>query len=103
MNRRSLFAAFASLPFAAKITADSPTDDGENLPKDEPHVHTPGDGRGMRRVFLDGKRVEYVFYADTREGVVRFYLENDLGRPYLAGGAVAWAEKRGRVVVTPYT
>lgn len=37
------------------------------------HVHTPSDGRGRRRVLLDGQVVEKVVYADTRKGVVRYY------------------------------
>lgn len=37
------------------------------------HVHTPSDGRGRRRVLLDGHVVEKVVYADTRKGVVRHY------------------------------
>lgn len=37
------------------------------------HVHTPSDGRGPRRVLLDGQVVEKVVYADTRKGVVRHY------------------------------
>jgi hypothetical protein len=37
------------------------------------HIHTPDDGRGIRFVFVDGKRVDGVFYADTLKGVVRAY------------------------------
>lgn len=35
------------------------------------HVHTRGDGRGRRDVFLNGRPVDYVVYADTRAGFVR--------------------------------
>ena len=37
------------------------------------HIHTPGDGRGVREVFIDGKRLNYCFYADTRKGIARCY------------------------------
>lgn len=37
------------------------------------HIHTPKDGRGLRDVFVDGKLVERVFFADTRRGIVRAY------------------------------
>lgn len=35
------------------------------------HIHTAGDGRGPRDVFLNGKLVDRVMYADTRAGIVR--------------------------------
>ncbi|WP_439444453.1 hypothetical protein ABWU93_11400 [Xanthomonas translucens pv. translucens] len=37
------------------------------------HVHVPDDGRGPRRVFVDGAEVREVVFADTRRGVVRYY------------------------------
>ena len=37
------------------------------------HIHTPKDGRGPRDVFVNGKLVEQVFFADTRRGIVRAY------------------------------
>lgn len=37
------------------------------------HIHKAGDGRGRREVLVNGKRVDMVFYADTRRGVVRAY------------------------------
>ena len=37
------------------------------------HIHTPKDGRGQRDVFIDGKRVDRVFFADTRRGIVRAF------------------------------
>lgn len=40
---------------------------------DNHHIHTPGDGRGYRDVFVDGRRVERVFFADTRRGIVDSY------------------------------
>ncbi len=39
----------------------------------DPSVHTPGDGRGLRRVFLNGVEVKRAVFADTRNGVVRFH------------------------------
>lgn len=35
------------------------------------HVHTPGDGRGRRRVLLNGEPISRVVFADTSKGVVR--------------------------------
>ena len=35
------------------------------------YVHTPHDGRGRRDVFLNGKCITRVLYADTKRGVVR--------------------------------
>lgn len=37
------------------------------------HVHTPEDGRGHRHVFVNGKRVEYCFYADMKRGIARAF------------------------------
>ena len=39
------------------------------------HIHTPDDGRGLRDVFVNGKLVMQVFYANTRTGVVKKYRE----------------------------
>jgi|GEM_PF-1407445 len=33
------------------------------------HIHTPDDGRGLRRVFIDGVEVKDVSYVDTRLGL----------------------------------
>lgn len=38
-----------------------------------PWVHTPNDGRGLRRVFLDSVEVKSCIYADERRGIVRFH------------------------------
>lgn len=35
-------------------------------------VHIAGDGRGQRRVLLNGREMRNVVYADTDRGVVRF-------------------------------
>lgn len=37
------------------------------------HIHTPDDGRGPRDVFLNGKLIKHVFFADTKRGIVRIY------------------------------
>ena len=34
-------------------------------------VHTPNDGRGTRRVLLDGVEQDRVVFADTERGIVR--------------------------------
>lgn len=34
------------------------------------HIHHPGDGRGRRRVFVNGNEVERARWADTKRGVV---------------------------------
>ena len=40
--------------------------------KPNQYVHTPTDGRGNDRVvFLNGKKIERVIYADTKRGIVR--------------------------------
>ena len=51
----------------------NPADDTEIRMKTD-HIHTPEDGRGPREVFVDGKLVYRVFFADTRRGIVRAYL-----------------------------
>jgi hypothetical protein len=39
------------------------------------HIHEVGDGRGPRIVYVDGKRVESAFYANTKHGIVHAYKE----------------------------
>jgi hypothetical protein len=36
-----------------------------------PHIHAGDDGRRPRDVYLDGKLLQRVCYADTRRGIVR--------------------------------
>lgn len=38
-----------------------------------PGVHVCGDGRGLRRVLLNGVEMENVLYADTRRGIIRYF------------------------------
>jgi len=62
------------------------------------HIHTPDDGRGRRRVRLDGKVIERAFYADTKVGEVRYY-EFPLR---VVAGEAATLTGRGRVEVERY-
>lgn len=39
------------------------------------HIHTPHDGGGARDVFVDGRKVNGAFYADTKRGIVDYYPE----------------------------
>lgn len=39
------------------------------------HIHTVDDGRGQRRVFVNGREIERVFFADTKRGIVDAYRE----------------------------
>jgi hypothetical protein len=40
-------------------------------------VHTPGDGRGMRKVLVNGVEIDRVVYAHTRKGkVIQFVRRN---------------------------
>lgn len=40
------------------------------MPVQPDWIHTPDDGRGYRRVFVDGREIKQVVYADTRRGIV---------------------------------
>jgi hypothetical protein len=61
------------------------------------HIHEPGDGRGRRRVLLDGQLVRYVMFADTRKGVVRIAAQPV--RLHKHGKRVVQRTLRGRVEV----
>lgn len=37
------------------------------------HIHTTHDGRAPRDVFVDGKKIKCVFFADTKRGIVRVF------------------------------
>jgi len=66
------------------------------------HIHTPKDGRGPRDVFVNGKLVAQVFFADTRRGIVRAYrspLQIDKsGKRLLSETLRGVVEVRARVV-----
>jgi hypothetical protein len=36
-------------------------------------IHTPEDGRGLRKVFVNGREVPGCFYADDKVGLARRY------------------------------
>lgn len=40
-----------------------------------PWVHTPDDGRGLRKVFLDGEEVRMAVFADQKRGIVDRYRQ----------------------------
>ena len=61
------------------------------------YVHTYGDGRGARDVFLNGKKIEHVVYADEKRGIVRvtdYPIRLDKWRK-----KALWKTLRGRVEV----
>ena len=61
------------------------------------YIHTPADGRGSRRVFLNGKPVKNVVYADTLRGIVRY--QDDPPQVGPDGVTYREHEARGRVCV----
>lgn len=63
------------------------------------HIHTPNDSRGKRDVFLNGKPIFNVIYADTHKGIVRV-----VGTPLKLDKwkkRVLWKTLRGHVEVRP--
>lgn len=63
------------------------------------HIHSCNDDRGHRDVFVNGKLVKHVFFADTRKGVVRYY-PNPL-RLDKWGRRILSKTMRGKVEVRP--
>lgn len=61
------------------------------------HIHAVGDGRGLRRVTVDGGQVDRVVYADTRKGIVRHH--DTPPRLHKHGKRVIERTKRGVVEV----
>ncbi|HLQ86730.1 MAG TPA: hypothetical protein VK110_11305 [Salinisphaeraceae bacterium] len=61
--------------------------------------HTVGDGRGRRRVFVDGAEVAHPIWADTQAGIVECYTE-PLRKT--SDDELATEIVRGRVEVVPY-
>lgn len=63
------------------------------------HIHTPDDGRGPRDVYLNGKLVRRVVYANTKKGKVRVCDEPLKLDKYRK--RILIRTKRGRVEVVP--
>ena len=40
---------------------------------DKPYIHRVGDGRGNRRIFIDGQEMKNVIYANVKTGDVTFF------------------------------
>lgn len=62
-------------------------------------AHTPGDGRGGRRVLLNGKVIKRVLYADPKKGKVR--VHDDPPKLHKHGKRFIERTLRGIVVVEP--
>lgn len=63
------------------------------------HIHKPDDGRGLRKVFVNGNEIDGVTYADTKLGIVIY-----APKPYRAatGKDYIYTRKlRGTVKVDP--
>lgn len=63
------------------------------------HIHTPSDGRGPRDVYLNGKLIQRVVYANTKKGKVRVCDEPLKLDKYRK--RVIERTKHGRVEVVP--
>lgn len=66
------------------------------------HIHHPDDGRGYRRVLVDGVEIHSVFYADTILGYIRRHVPGASGGLFTLPpeyDTVAWVEAYGRVSV----
>lgn len=61
-------------------------------------IHTPGDGRGARAVFVNGVRIEHVVFADERRGVVRYHV---WPRRFKRDGSAVTKTRKGKVEVRP--
>lgn len=61
------------------------------------HIHIAGDGRGEREVYLNGRLVPRVTYANTRAGVLRHY--DDPPKVHKHGKRFIQRTKRGVVEV----
>ena len=65
----------------------------------DPHIHMPNDGRGPRNVYVNGKLMKRVVYADTRRGIVRYVDEP--ARIHKRRETVIERTRRGKVEVKP--
>lgn len=100
MKRRSFLTGMATVP-AVPLTAAH-----TNVTCPEPFlgrfIHEAGDGLPPRKVYVDGKEIEYAFYVDLKEGVVRYHPVDGNGRwlRRSAGHELLKGEVRGTVLVT---
>lgn len=60
------------------------------------HIHFVGDGKGKRKITIDGNEVGYVTYADTEKGVLVFHPHPIEVKP---NGDIRSRTLRGRVEV----
>ena len=67
----------------------------------KPHRHTPKDGRGFRKVFVNGNPIDHVFYADTKRGIALAFCIPLRPHPHRHRGEVRWHCVKGRVTVAP--
>ena len=64
------------------------------------HIHTPGDGRGSRQVYIDGLLCSRVVKADTQAGTVEV-VTNPVTVD-LETGHIKTLTLHGRVTVIPH-
>lgn len=62
-------------------------------------IHTPNDGRGAREVYVNGRLMHRVTFADTRRGIVRFHKFG--ARLTRKHDGIVETTRRGKVVVKP--
>jgi len=69
----------------------------------EEHLHTPDDGRGLRKVFINGKERQRICFADTRKGYAIQYRKNSHGDFMLDGHKKRILTRRlkGKIVIVP--
>ena len=66
----------------------------------EPWIHEVGDGRGQRRVTLDGVEMKFVVYADERKGIAVYH--DDPPQIDRTGECFIERTANGKVEVTPW-
>lgn len=71
--------------------------------RNRPWRHSANDGRGGRKVYVDGKFVDHVWYADERRGIVLYCpaTKNAGMRRCLRTGRYKLSAMRGQVKVVP--
>lgn len=69
------------------------------MPASHDHIHTPNDGRGLRKVLVNCKEVQQCYFADTRRGIARCYREPL--RVHKRGKRLLTKTYRGTVTVVP--